>query len=122
MKRRDMKEIEESQYGKRMTKLAEDIFDATKINGQGHIFATLSCDENNANFLSFRIPKEDYISFWAAIASIIQKVRDSVKEDDLQDFREGFIPMVMITLEKCFPMIHLEGGFYDEMKGERYEN
>ena len=122
MQRKRIKEIEASEYGKTMTNLAEEIYKATKANGQGHIFVTLSPNGDETDFMSFRIPKEDYVSFWAAIASIIQHVRNSVNENDLQEFRAGFMPTVMLTIEKCFPMIRLEGGFYDEMEGKEYEN
>lgn len=118
----DNKDIEETQYGKQMNELADKISDMMQSVGQGYIFTVLPGEDDiRPHFSSFGIKSKDYTSFWAALYALIKEARNSIPEDDISKFREGFMPMVILTMKECFPMIHLEGGFYDELNNNMEE-
>lgn len=123
MKRNVTKEAEQTEYGQTMSGLAEEISKTMRNENQGYIFTVLpSASDDRPHFSSFGIKKKDYLGFWAAIHALITEVRDSIPEDDMLEFRKGFLPMVQLTLKDCFPLIHLEGGFYDEMEDNEEDN
>lgn len=119
---KDLEKMANSPYAKNLMKIADDVHKLAKDNDQGYIIATMTHgDKKPLNFLSFSLPKDNYVSFWTTIATTIEKVKETVKEDDLPQFRAGFLAAMNIVIEKCFPTLYMNTDF-DAEEGDKNEN
>ena len=111
------KKTKESEYGKKIESLADKISYAMDEMNQGYIFSVIpNRHDTRCHFGSFKISSKNFEGFWASLVTIIQDIQRNIPEDQLRDFRKGFLPMVYLVTQNCFPMIHLEGAFYDELQ------
>lgn len=53
------------------------------------------------------IDEECVFRFWATMGSLIENVQSQLPEDLLLSFKEGFLPFVQMTTERCFPTIKI---------------
>ena len=117
--REKIKQTKDSAYGKTMADLSYHIKGTMENEKQGFVFSTIPPEEDKRpSFSSLGLVDKDFTGFWVAIATLIRTARFSIPEDDVEDLKEGFLPMVEMVIDECFPSIKVMSTFDDREEEE----
>ena len=99
----------------RIAKAVMELNEVMAEEGRGFIFCPIVQVGGNHRTLcavSFHkdtadITKVDLMRWWASLEVLIENFASNLSEEQMKDFKDGFIPFIRMTAEKNFPTVKM---------------